>query len=139
LPQRPTPEIGSLAPPPTPLPARDPPLRLVNGNPPEHVFAPYSHAAVLHERSTPEGERHIAVDGKALRLSFDNFCDRKAAHILSAFTSDPALVLAHLDCDEKSNEIRAVQALLRQLGRASSADRRCHALSKKPSRRPVPS
>jgi hypothetical protein len=66
--------------------------------------------------STPEGQRHIAVDGKALRLSFDNFWDRKAAHILSAFASDPALVLAHLDCDEKSNEIPAVQALLRQLG-----------------------
>ena len=49
-------------------------------------------------------------------LSFDNFCDRKAAHILSAFASDPALVLAHLECDEKSNEIPAVQALLRQLG-----------------------
>jgi hypothetical protein len=69
------------------------------------------HAAILHE-----GQRHIAVDGKALRLSFDNFCDRKAAHILSAFASDPALVLAHLECDEKSNEIPAVQALLRQLG-----------------------
>jgi hypothetical protein len=51
------------------------------------------HAAILHERSTPDGQRHIAVDGKALRLSFDNFCDRKAAHILSAFASDPALVL----------------------------------------------
>jgi hypothetical protein len=35
---------------------------------------------------------------------------------LSAFASDTALVLAHLDCDEKSNEIPAVQALLRQLG-----------------------
>jgi hypothetical protein len=40
----------------------------------------------------------------------------KAAHILSAFASASTLVLAHLDCDEKSNEIPAVQALLRQLG-----------------------
>jgi hypothetical protein len=38
------------------------------------------------------------------------------AYILSAFASDAALVLAHLDFDEKSNEIPAVQALLRQLG-----------------------
>ena len=66
------------------------------------------HAAILHEKSTPEGQRHIAVDGKALRQSFDDFHDHKAAHILSAFASDPALVLAHLDCDEKSNEISAV-------------------------------
>src|ERR1700756_3884859 len=36
--------------------------------------------------------------------------------ILSAFASASTLVLAHLDCDEKSNEIPAVQALLRQLG-----------------------
>ena len=80
----------------------------------EQVFR--RHAAILHEKSTPEGQRHIAIDGKALRQSFDDFHDRKAAHILSAFASDAALVLAHLDCDEKSNEIPAVQALLRQLG-----------------------
>jgi hypothetical protein len=58
----------------------------------------------------PDGNRHIAVDGKALRLSFDNFCDRKAAHILSVFASDPALVLAHLECDEKSNEIPRIMS-----------------------------
>jgi hypothetical protein len=58
----------------------------------------------------------LAPDGKALRQSFDAFQDRKAAHILSAFASASTLVLAHLDCDEKSNEIPAVQALLRQLG-----------------------
>jgi len=79
----------------------------------EQVFR--RHAAILHEKSSPEGQRHIVIDGKALRQSFDDFHDRKAAHILSAFASDAALVLAHLDCDEKSNEIPAVQALLRQL------------------------
>jgi predicted transposase YbfD/YdcC len=51
-----------------------------------------------------------------LRQSFDNLSDGEAAYILSSFASDPALVLGHLDCDEKSNEIPAVQALLRQLG-----------------------
>jgi len=80
----------------------------------EQVFR--RHAAILHEKSSPQGQRHIAIDGKALRHSFDHFHDRKAAHVLSAFASDAALVLAHLDCDEKSNEIPAVQALLRELG-----------------------
>jgi hypothetical protein len=42
----------------------------------EQVFR--RHAAILHDKSTPQGQRHIAVDGKALRLSFDNFCARKA-------------------------------------------------------------
>ena len=36
--------------------------------------------------------------------------------MLSAFASDTALVLAHLDCDDKSNEIPAVQTLLGALG-----------------------
>jgi hypothetical protein len=52
----------------------------------------------------------------ALRRSFDNFVDRRAAHLLSAFASDTALVLAHIDCDDKSNEIPAVQTLLATLG-----------------------
>jgi hypothetical protein len=57
----------------------------------------------------------LANDGKTLRRSFDNFLDRRAAHMLSAFASDTALLLAHLDCDEKSNEIPAVQTLLGSL------------------------
>ena len=70
------------------------------------------HAAALNEAARVEGQRHVAIDGKALRRSFDNFHDRRAAHMLSAFASDTALVLAHLDCDDKSNEIPAVQTLL---------------------------
>ena len=62
----------------------------------------------------------MAIDGKTLRRSFDNFLDRRAAHILSAFASDSALVLAHLDCDEKSNEIPAVQSLLGSLALTDS-------------------
>jgi hypothetical protein len=72
------------------------------------------HAAVLNDAMNGKGQRHVAIDGKTLRRSFDNFRDR-AAHILSAFASDTALVLAPLDCDEKSNEIPAVQTLLRTL------------------------
>ena len=73
------------------------------------------HAAVLNDATNGEGQRHVAIDGKTLRRSFDNFLDRRAAHILSAFASDTALVLAHLDYDEKSNEIPAVQTLLGSL------------------------
>jgi hypothetical protein len=38
LPQRPTPEIGTLAPPPTLIPAREPPLRLVDAKPSGSCF-----------------------------------------------------------------------------------------------------
>ena len=78
------------------------------------------HAAALNDATDGEGQRHVAIDGKTLRRSFDNFLDRRAAHILSAFASDTALVLAHLDCDEKSNEIPAVQTLLGSLALTGS-------------------
>jgi len=73
------------------------------------------HAAILNDAAEIPSQRHVAIDGKTLRRSFDNFLDRRAAHMLSAFASDTALVLAHLDCDEKSNEIPAVQTLLGSL------------------------
>jgi len=41
--------------------------------------------------------------------------------VLSAFATDTALVLAHIDIAEKSNEIPAAQTLLAELGVASGA------------------
>src|SRR4051794_22082497 len=84
----------------------------------EQVFR--RHAAILHEQTSPAKQRPVAIDGKVLRRSFDGFHDRKAAHILSAFATDAALVLAHADCDDKSNEIPAVQTLLSELGLAGA-------------------
>ena len=60
----------------------------------------------------------VALDGKTLRGSFDKFNDRAAAQVLSAFATDTALVLAHIDIAERSNEIPAAQALLAELGLA---------------------
>lgn len=58
---------------------------------------------------------HIAVDGKVLRHSFDNFEDKKALQKLTFFDSDDNLILGHIAIDEKSNEIPAFQSLLAQL------------------------
>ena len=57
----------------------------------------------------------MAFDGKTLRRSFDAFADAKAKQVLSAFAVDAALVLAHIEIDEKSNEIPDVQKLLAEL------------------------
>ena len=38
---------------------------------------------------------------QALKGSFDSFNDAKAKQVLSAFAVDTALVLAHIDIDEK--------------------------------------
>lgn len=79
------------------------------------------HAAVLHAARTTPGQGCIALDGKTLRGSFDRCHERAAAQVLSAFATDTALVLAHVDIAEKSNEIPAAQTLLAELGIADGA------------------
>lgn len=74
------------------------------------------HAALLQAACGTPGQGSIALDGKTLRGSFDHFHDRNAAQLLSAFATDTALVLAHVEIAEKSNEIPAAQALLAELG-----------------------
>ncbi len=74
------------------------------------------HAALLQAARVRPGQGSIALDGKTLRGSFDKFHDRAAAQVLSAFATDTALVLAHVEIAEKSNEIPAAQALLAELG-----------------------
>jgi hypothetical protein len=71
------------------------------------------HAANLN--GTGGGRRVLALDGKALRGSFDAFSDSRAKQVLSAFATETALVLAHVEIDEKSNEIPAAQKLLEEL------------------------
>jgi DDE_Tnp_1-associated len=79
------------------------------------------HAALLNAAHGTAGQGSIALDGKTLRGSFDNFRDRAAAQVLSAFATDTALVLAHVDIAEKSNEIPAAQTLLAELGVAQGS------------------
>ena len=76
------------------------------------------HAAGLQPVGNKAAQRVIALDGKALKGSFDHFKDRKAAQVLHAFDTGSNLLLAHLDISEKSNEIPAVQKLLTELGLA---------------------
>ena len=85
----------------------------------EAAFRRY--AALLQAARATPGQSSIALDGKTLRGSFDKFNDRAAAQMLSAFATDTALVLAHVDIAEKSNEIPAAQTLLAELGLASGA------------------
>jgi hypothetical protein len=78
----------------------------------ENVFR--RHAANLDDIPT-SGARAVALDGKVLKHSFDAFHDARARQILSAFATDTALVVAHVEIDGKSNEIPAVQRLLKEL------------------------
>jgi DDE_Tnp_1-associated len=79
----------------------------------EQIFR--RHAAGLAGKTTHPTRRAIALDGKTLRRSFDNFRDRKAAQLLHAFDTEAGIILAHIDIEEKSNEIRAAQQLIGEL------------------------
>lgn len=80
----------------------------------ERVFR--DHAAILSGGAETAGTGVVAIDGKTLRHSFDAFSDIRAAHVLSAFAVDGALILGHLEVDGKSNEIPAAQAMIEALG-----------------------
>jgi hypothetical protein len=97
------------------------------------------HAASLNLAVAGSDALVVAFDGKVLKGSFDNFNDIKAKQVLSAFAVDTALVLAHIEIDEKSNEIPAVQKLLEELDMAGHVVT-CDAMhcQKKPSKPPPP-
>jgi len=54
----------------------------------------------------------IAIDGKALRHSFDTATERKHLHMLSAWACEKGISLGQLAVDAKTNEITAVPKLL---------------------------
>jgi predicted transposase YbfD/YdcC len=74
------------------------------------------HAQELNGTVQVAGQRTIALDGKTLRGSFDHLNDQNAAHVLSAFASDAALILAHQEVAGAPGEIPAVPTLMTELG-----------------------
>ena len=74
-----------------------------------------SWAALLVLRLQILGRKHIAVDGKTSRRSFDTAKGMPAIHTVSAWMSEAGLVLGQRKTGEKSNEITAIPELLRVL------------------------
>ena len=74
------------------------------------------HARGLSEAAPTPGPRVIALDGKTLRRSFDHLNDKAAAHVLSAFACEAALILAHQEVHGAPEEVPAAQALIEALG-----------------------
>jgi hypothetical protein len=75
-----------------------------------------NHARALHDGMPASGRHVIALDGKTLRRSFDHLHDRAAAHVLSAFAGEAALILAHREVRGAPDEVPAAQALIEELG-----------------------
>ena len=61
------------------------------------------------------GLKHIAIDGKTLRRSFDHAAGKSALHLVSAWSVENHLTLGQQAVDGKSNEITAIPQLLRLL------------------------
>ena len=97
-------------------------LRLPSGVPSHDTFSRVFrlldparfHACFLRStRRFAEATRGVvAVDGKALRRSFDRAADASPLHLVSAWAVEQRLVPGRLAVDGKSNEIAAVPELL---------------------------
>jgi predicted transposase YbfD/YdcC len=61
------------------------------------------------------GVEVVAIDGKALKGSYDRKSQLKALHMVSAWSNEHRLVLGQTKVSEKSNEITAIPALLEML------------------------
>ena len=89
-------------------------LQDLDGDALEQAFR--RHAMGLLPPGEPGRMPVVALAGKTLKGSFDHLNDRKAAQALSAFASAAALLLAHAEIEDKSNEIPAAQRLIEELG-----------------------
>jgi len=73
-----------------------------------------SWAQMLALRLEVQG-KHIAVDGKTSRRSFDTASGKSPIHTVSAWMSEAGLVLGQRKTETKSNEITAIPELLKVL------------------------
>ena len=69
----------------------------------------------VKEISALVGLRHVAIDGKALRHSFNKRAGLGMLHVVSAWATEQHLILGQVTTDAKSNEITAIPKLLELL------------------------
>ena len=98
-------------------------LDLPNGIPSHdtfgRVFAVLDPAAVeaallafVHDLAGDSAGKHIAIDGKNLRHSFDRAAEKAAIHMVSAWVYENNATFGQIKVDDKSNEITAIPQLL---------------------------
>ena len=89
---------------------------LVDGGTLEAVFR--RHAAMQHAALDGGQGEVVAHDGKSLKGSYDKARDKKMSQLFRAFAVGTKIILGHVAVMVKSNEIPAMQALVRELGLA---------------------
>lgn len=99
-------------------------IKGVNREELEAAFRAFTQS-MTHYTDADVSIRHIAVDGKTLRQSFNHFEDTKAMQKLMFFDTCQSLILGHIAIEDKASEIPAFQTLLSSLettGAIFSAD-----------------
>jgi predicted transposase YbfD/YdcC len=91
-------------------------ISLIDGAGLEAVFR--RHAMSQHAALGGGSGEVVAHDGKSLRGSYDTASDTKMSQLLRAFAVGTRIILGHVAIMVKSNEIPAMQALVRELGLA---------------------
>ncbi len=89
-------------------------IGLVDGGTLEAVFR--RHAAIQHAALGGGPGEVVAYDGKSLKGSYDTASDTKMSQLLRAFAVGTKIILGHVAIMAKSNEIPAMQELVRELG-----------------------
>jgi len=89
-------------------------IGLVDGGTLEAVFR--RHAAMQHAALGGGPGEVVAHDGKSLKRSYDTASDTKMSQLLRAFAVGTEIILGHVAIMMKSNEIPAMQELVRELG-----------------------
>jgi predicted transposase YbfD/YdcC len=89
-------------------------IGLVDGGTLEAVFR--RPAAMQHAALGGGPEEVVAYDGKSLTGSYDTASDTKISQLLRAFAVGTKIILGHIAVMMESNEIPAMQALVRELG-----------------------
>lgn len=80
----------------------------------EKAFRAHSKEAAMFEKTKLTT---ISLDGKALKHSFDNVADERFKQMLSAFSPEHNIILAHEKIGiSKENEINAAIKLMKDLG-----------------------
>lgn len=94
------------------IPSQDTFLRVLASMKPEAFEAAFLAWVAELWPATATGERHIAIDGKTLRRSFDRASGQSPLHSVAAFVSDTGLVIGSTAVEAKENEIVAIPKLL---------------------------
>ena len=107
-------------------------LKLPNGIPSHDTFgrvfaalAPDALEAALQafvrDFAGESAGRHVAIDGKTLRRSFDRAAEQSAIHMVSAWACEQGVCFGQVKVQDKSNEITAIPNLLSRLNLKGAA------------------